>query len=169
MTAELDQLIAERHHELHTHDGLRPAAILHALAELESDHGARRLATLHEPAYCYGGFYYKGPGGQDLRDLSTVWGCLAHCSYSSWQIMFIAAYEQGFRGDPCELRNDVVALPLVIRFLNRRILDKYPRITLSGLADAWNSGRPYDANKPVAYIAKFEEAYARWLKSLNPQ
>lgn len=166
--SDLDTLIAEHHHELHTHDGLHPAAILHALAEVESDHGARRLATLHEPAYCYGGFYYKGPNGADLRNLSTAWGCLAHCSYGSWQIMFMSAYEQGFRGDPCELRNDAVGLPWVLRFLNRRILDKYPRITLPNIADAWNSGKPFDANKPVAYIEKFVEAHTRWLERLTP-
>ena len=165
MREKLDQLIAERHHELHTHDGLRPAAILHALAEVESDHGARSLASLHEQAYCYGGVYFKGPNGEDLRQLSRVFGCLAHSS--SWQILYIAAFEEGYRGDPCALRDDAIALPVVIRYLNRRFLDRYPRITTTGLADAYNSGRPDDSNIPKDYVAKFDEAYRRWLQRLT--
>jgi len=158
---DLSHLIASYACELRAHDSLDKVAVLHALADVESDHGARHLAALHEPAYCYGGFYYKGPNGEDLRRLSTVFGCLAHCSYSSWQILFLAAYEEGFRGDPTALRNDAEAIHWVVRFLNRRILDRYPRITVESIADAYNSGRPDDANRPLNYIKAFTEAYAR--------
>lgn len=155
-------LIAENASRLRCPETLNPVTILHALAEVESKHGAHGLATRHEQAYCYGGFYYRGPNGDDLRRLSTVWGCLVHCSYSSWQLLFMAAYELGFRGDPCELRNDKAAIHWVIKYLNRRILDRWPRISVEGLADAYNSGRPDDATRPVNYIAAFEEAYRKW-------
>lgn len=157
----LDELIAEHANELRTHEGINKAAVLHALADCESDHGARRLATLHEPAYCYSGFYYKGPNGEDLRRLSKTFGCLAHSSFGSWQILFIVAYEEGFRGDPCELRNDAEAVHWVIRTLNRRTLDRHPRIIPEGIADGWNSGNPNDANRPTKYIEKFMDAYRR--------
>jgi hypothetical protein len=161
MDYDLTQLIADHAHELRTHDGIDKVALLRAIAEVESDSGARRLAALHEPAYCYGGFYYKSPNGEDLRRLSKIYGCLAHCSYSSWQILFLAAYEEGFRNDPTALRNDAEAVHWVVRFLNRRILDRYPRILIDSIADAYNSGRPYDANRPDGYIRAFVEAYER--------
>lgn len=161
----LNLLIAEHHMELRQQEGLSSSAILHALADVESSGGARSLASKHEPAYCYNGFYYTSPNGADLRRLSQVYGCLAHSSYSSWQILFIVAFEEGFRGDPCSLRDDKVALPVVIRTINRRILDRYPRLTPEGLADAWNSGRPDDANVPEKYIERFLLAYEKWVKN----
>jgi hypothetical protein len=161
MDEELNDLIAKHHHELRTKDGLDNSAVLHALADVESSHGARHLATKHEPAYCYGGFYYKSPNGEDLRRLSHVYGCLAHSSFSSWQLLFLAAYEEGFRGDPCELRNDAEAIHWVIRFINRRIYDRYLRLSLEGLADAWNSGSARDLNVPKEYIARFVAAYTK--------
>jgi hypothetical protein len=159
MDEKLDALIAEHAHELRTIETLDNFAVLHALADVESDHGARHLAIKHEASYCYGGFYYRAPSGEDLRRLSHIYGCLAHSSFSSWQLLFLAAYEEGFRGDPCELRNDAEAIHWVIRFLNRRIYDRYPRISPTGLADAWNSGSARDLNVPQGYIDKFLKAY----------
>lgn len=161
MDQNLDQTIAEHSHELRTKDGIDNARVLHALADVESNHGERHLATLHEAAYCYKGRYYTAPTGGDLRRLSRVYGCLAHSSFSSWQLLFMAAYEEGFRGDPCELRNDAEAIHWVIRFLNRRIYDRYTILTPEKIADAWNSGRADDDNVPTGYIDKFMSAYTK--------
>lgn len=161
MDDSLDEIISEHANELREKEGLDNLAVLHALADIESGHGVRHLASKHEGAYCYGGFYYRAPTGEDLRRLSHVYGCLAHSSYSSWQLLFLAAYEEGFRGDPCALRNDVEAIHWVIRYLNRRIYDRYPRLTPEGLADAWNSGNARDLNVPKDYIAKFVAAYEK--------
>jgi len=163
----LNDLIAKNAFQLRCPDDISQVVVLHALAAVESAHGARRLAFLHEPAYCYKGFYYKSPNGEDLRRLSQVYGCLAHGSYSSWQLLYMAAYEEGFRGDPCELRNDCEALPWVIHYLNRRIFDRYPRISISGIADAWNSGSPRDARIPQDYIDRFVRAYEKWTSALT--
>ena len=158
----LDEIISKHAVELRPPEGVNPAVLLHALADVESDHGARSLATLHESAYCYKGFYYKSPNGDDLRRLSRVYGCLAHSSYSAWQILYLVAYEEGFRGDPCALRDNAVAIRPVIRVLNRRVFDRYPRISLEGVADSWNSGNPRDENVPHVYVKRFLEAYERW-------
>lgn len=165
--AELDSLIARNAPQLVESPFINRAVLLHALAEVESSHGEHQLAARHEPAYCYNGFYFKSPAGEDLRRLSSAFGCLAHCSYSSWQLLFISAYEEGFRGDPTELRNDAVTLPFVVRYINRRILNRYPRITVPGFADAWNSGSPEDTNVPAAYIERLKEAYDKWSTALK--
>lgn len=162
MDTGLTALIAENAHRLRDLPTINRVALLHAIAECESSHGARGLATLHENAYCYKGAYFSGPNGGQLRDLTSKYGCLAHCSYSSWQIMYITAVELGFRGDPCELRNDAVAIEYVCAFINRRFLDRYPRIAPSGVADGYNSGNPYDENRPTAYVEEFMAAYNKW-------
>lgn len=163
MRCDLDLLISQRAGELRA-GKLNPAAVLHALAAVESNHGERSLASLHEPAYCYSGRYHN----EELQRLSKPYGCLAHSSYSSWQILFIAAYEEGFRGDPCELRNDAVAIRVVTKYLNRRIFDRYPGIEIRGVGDAWNSGNPRDRNEPEGYMDKLEAAYTDWQKRLTP-
>jgi len=133
--------------------------LLKALAVAET--GAFPLAIRHEKAYCYGGFYYTGPNGSLLRELSDIWGCLAHCSFSPWQIMYIAAVELGFKGDPIALRESAIAKPYVMKYIQKRILDRYPRITIEGVVDAWNTGRPDDVNFPRAtYAKKILDTYA---------
>jgi hypothetical protein len=83
--------------------------------------------------------------------------------------MYIAAREMGFDdGDPVALRNDFVALPWVVKYINRRILSKHPRITLESFADAYNSGRPDDDLVPTDYIAKFIKSYTKWQLALDP-
>src|SRR2546427_537283 len=61
--SDLSTLIAEHHSELHQQPTIDSSAALHALADVESDHGARSLASKHESAYCYNGFYYSSPNG----------------------------------------------------------------------------------------------------------
>ena len=142
--------------------------LLHAIAEVESGHGDHWAASRHEPSYCYGSILYKGPNGMDLREQSQQWGCLAHSSFGSFQIMFISAFEMGFRGDPIALRNDFVGIPHVISLINRRILGKYTRIGVERFADAYNSGRPDDDRIPADYIKDFVAAYTKWQLRLDP-
>jgi hypothetical protein len=54
--------------------------LLWGIAGVESSFGVN-CQPRHEPGYCYGGKYYKPYS-------SKVWGCLAHCSYGAWQVMF---------------------------------------------------------------------------------
>lgn len=166
----LDDLIAARHGDLIQSSPLSTIAVLHALADVESSHGEARLASRHERAYCYGSALYKGPNGLDLREQSARYGCLAHSSFGTWQIMFIGAFEMGFRGDPVELRDDEVSLPWVLRLIDRRILSRWPRITPRAFADAYNSGNPNDEIVPTEYCDRFEAAYQkRWAQFDPPE
>jgi hypothetical protein len=54
--------------------------LLWAIAGVESSFGLNSVPR-HEPGYCYGGRYFD-------RERTHEWGCLAHCSYGPWQVMF---------------------------------------------------------------------------------
>jgi len=54
--------------------------LLWAVAGVESSFGLN-CSPRHETGYCYGGRYFD-------RERSKAWGCLAHCSFGPWQVMF---------------------------------------------------------------------------------
>ena len=54
--------------------------LLWGLAGVESSFGLN-CNTRHETGYCYGGRYFDA-------ERTREWGCLAHCSYGPWQVMF---------------------------------------------------------------------------------
>jgi len=54
--------------------------LLWGIAGVESSFG-QNCSPRHEQAYCYGGRYLD-------HYASLEWGCLAHCSYGPWQVMF---------------------------------------------------------------------------------
>ena len=107
-------------------------------------------------AYCPGGYYYKK--SPEVRELWKRWGDSAACSYSSFQILYVVAIELGFGGSPIDLWYDEEACPLVVKFLNHRVIEKNPR-NLQDIADAYNSGTHRDRHIPHDYIRKFLTAY----------
>ena len=54
--------------------------LLWGLSGVESSFGLN-CSPRHEPGYCYGGKHFN-------QVTSRAWGCLAHCSYGPWQVMF---------------------------------------------------------------------------------
>jgi len=54
--------------------------LLWGVAGVESSFGLN-CSPRHEPGYCYGGRYFNPVA-------SKSWGCLAHCSFGPWQVMF---------------------------------------------------------------------------------
>jgi len=56
------------------------AKLLWALSGVESTFGLNSNPR-HEQGYCVGGRYFDST-------LTEQWGCLAHCSYGPWQVMF---------------------------------------------------------------------------------
>lgn len=125
---------------------INAVALMRAVCQNETAGGARWAATLHEAAYCYGGLYYKGdgrggrPGDDALRDLTQTWGCMAHQSYGPWQVLFITAYEHGFRDDPIRLREPQTCAEFFVKILNRRLFDKGAPFVLEDAFAVWNSG-----------------------------
>jgi hypothetical protein len=60
--------------------GTDPVKLLWAIAGVESNFGMNS-APRHEQGYCYSGRYFDAKA-------TSEWGCLAHCSYGPWQVMF---------------------------------------------------------------------------------
>lgn len=127
-----------------------PARILWAFAGVESSFGAN-VSPRHERAYCWGGRYL------DLAS-SKAWGCLAHCSYGPWQVMF-ANYPIGL--SPRDLMDDIAGGELCIRAALRRFNQalRQGATKLAELADAYNSGNFKDAIVPLNYLADIESKY----------
>lgn len=126
------------------------AWLLGALAEVESTFGTNNVPR-YEKAYDEGGIYYRR--SPEVRARHVRWGDWAHCSYSSFQVMFHTACELGFRGTPLDLWKDEVAIFWVIEFIRKRAIEKGAK-TLSEIFDAYNSGTHRDRIVPEEYIAK---------------
>jgi hypothetical protein len=141
--AAIAEAVAHWSPQLRCGSEINAVALMRAVCQNETVGGVRWAATLHEPAYCYGGLYYKGDGGVDLRNLTGTWGCLAHQSYGPWQVLFITAYEHGFRDDPLRLRDPQTCAEYFAKILNRRLFDKetLPVPTLDDAFAVWNSGQ----------------------------
>jgi hypothetical protein len=60
--------------------GVDPVKLLWGIAGVESSFG-RDSYPRHEAGYCFGGRYFDHVG-------TAEWGCLAHCSYGPWQVMY---------------------------------------------------------------------------------
>lgn len=125
---------------------------------LNESSGGYNNRSKHESAYDVGGKYYKG----QQRELCREYGEAAACSYSSFQLMFICFYEMGFTPTPLEAGNDRYALPVVIKFFNKRIFKNGTANDVNFLAlagDAYNSGNWKDKYIPKDYIAKLNKHY----------
>jgi hypothetical protein len=144
---------------------LRRKAVLAAITYTESSWGARGKAALFEKAYYRGGKFYR----DHVKHLVHVYESLASCSYGPFQILFVAAYEVGFRGHPWELIDPDTCAEWSVMLLNRRCFNVWvtaptpeleqPASKIEQVADFWNSGSWRDRFKPEAYITKVVDGY----------
>ena len=132
------------------------AAFLQALAVNESSYGTNNKPRFEKAFYVDGEVYNKS---QEVRKLVIKYGKSAAYSYSSWQILYITAFELGFTDSPAQLTNDLVAIDWVIKFINKRIISKNP-IKLDQMFSAYNSGLLVPPNSMVqAYVTKGMNEY----------
>lgn len=117
-----------------------------------------------EKAYAPGGIYYDT--AQHVRDAYEEYGRDAACSYSNFQIMYIAAVELGYSGPPRALDKDSFALPYVVKYINRRVLERGAD-TPEEVADAYNSGSYTDSHKPEGYMRRFRTFYDQALRRIE--
>ena len=131
--------------------GVDPEALLRAMGKIESSSG-RHNVPRHEKAYHRGGPYFE-------RALDRKFGCLAHCSWGPWQIMYtnVQSITAG-EISPLEMQDPQVALMVTVEWLNRLIIARGAD-TVSKIGDAWNSGSHEDKIVPTKYIAKLLKAY----------
>lgn len=117
-----------------------------------------------EPSYAPGGYYHES--SQHVRDAYTCYGRDAACSFSNFQILYIAALELGYAGPPRALDKDSFALPFVIKYVNKRCLERGAD-TPEEVADAYNSGSYTDSHKPEAYMKRFRMHYDKALQRID--
>lgn len=121
--------------------------LLQAIAMQESTYGQNNNPRF-EPAYAPGGLYYKAT---HVKNLYEKYGRDAACSWSSFQIMFITAFELGYREKPSDLKHDSIAIHWIIKYIEKRIF-RFDPDKLEQIFDAYNSGSFRDKNIPKEYI-----------------
>ena len=154
---DLRAVIQQEAPRLHAPEGIDPARLLAAIAAVESGFDLNAIPN-QEPAYDEGGRYWKS--SQHVRDLHNTWGSWMACSYGPWQILFVTAWEMGFRGTPGDLWTPSGSIEWVVRAMNARIFDKGAE-TVEQVADGWNSGSFQDKIWPGGYVKHVADAYAR--------
>lgn len=154
--ARLVRVIDDRAYLLKSPHDLNPLHLLIAIAGVESSYGVQNVPK-YESAYAPGGLYYRR--AKYVRDQYWIYGALSCCSYSSWQILYLSAYDLGCRDHPLELWKDEVAIEWVVKYLNVRVFGRGAK-RISEIADAYNSGTHRDDIVPYEYIAKLEDCYA---------
>jgi hypothetical protein len=147
---------------------LNMMALLQALAEIESSYGLNNKSRF-EKAYAPGGSLFKRSQLlQDVYNQADVGDRQGIASsWGPWQIMYIVAYEMGYRGRPSELTYPEKVIKYVVKFLNARILKKNPTL-LEAIFDSYNSGNFKDKVIPQAYIKKGMLAYAKYADPDDP-
>lgn len=126
--------------------------LLWALNRQEAS-GRAKIHSRYEP-----GFYRRYVrGNKKYASLEARYGGRAiSSSYGPWQIMYLTAYEMGYRGKPQDLSDASVSLPYVIKYIDflRKKLKGDERAVIS----AYNAGpggvgtNPVYTRKVTAYL-----------------
>lgn len=132
--------------------GIDAAKLLWAIAGNESSFGDN-FAPRHEAAYCYDGTLFES-------QVTKAWGCLAHCSYGPWQVMFAnfppgIAPQSLIQVGPSMVESCIMA---AIADINRAV--KLGAVTIQEIADVYNAGSLRPRVVPANYIAKLAANYA---------
>jgi len=151
------RLIEEHSKNIKAPPGIDPKALLWAFYRCEK-YDKHNHVPRFEKACAPGGYYYER--SPMLQEEYEKWGTWAACSYSNFQILYITARELGYDGPPLALDKDSVALPFVVKLINRIIVRG--AATPAEIADAYNTGIHKDSNIPVKYIKKFLRFYEEY-------
>ncbi len=121
--------------------------LLWGIAGVESSFGFNS-SPRHETGYCYGGRYLD-------PEATRAWGCLAHCSYGPWQVMF-THFPVGV--SPLSLMWDTdgsVAAEICIRGAVRVLNDAIARkaANLADIVTAYNG--PADVEQYAARLSEY--------------
>lgn len=141
-------------------DGVDAKAILWAIAGNETLFGCYRKFVRQEAAFLPDGKFYKN--SDVLQNEYKKYGVLASSSIGTWQIMYISAYEIGYRLHPIFLQVNSIAVEWVVSFINKRILSRGATI-IDEIFDAYNSGSFKDKFIPAQYIGKGKFHYTEYL------
>ena len=148
----LANLIRQNAYRLQRPDGIDAVKLLWALAGNESSFGANATAR-HEASYCPN---CNGSHAKKIEGLTRLWGCLAHCSYGAWQVMFPNTHGV----TPAQMDTDPqAAIEQTIRFLNTDIFTYLGARTLEQIGCAYNMGRLPGENEKLPYVTDLLSNY----------
>ena len=137
------------------------SVFLAALLFCESSFG-KNIKTRKEPWYSPGGKYFK----DKLKKAFDKYGEGVCCSWGPWQIMYATAMGYGYKGEPDNLLDPAISLPIAIKYLNDGIDSGAG--TVAQLADYYNSGGFKARKAPTGYVRKCVSAYnglaSEWLE-----
>ena len=140
--------------------GIDSAKLLWGVAGNESSFGDA-FAPRHEASYCY-----EGPAFN--AQATKVWGCLAHCSYGPWQVMF-ANFPPGISPILLAQTGPTMAEACVIAAvaeINSAI--KRGAATIPEIAEVYNAGSLRPRVVPAEYMAKLLTSYKTPMPQLEP-
>ena len=123
--------------------------LLWAISGVESSFGGD-VSPRHERGYCATGKYF------DLAR-TKQWGCLAHCSFGPWQVMY-ASFSSDIRPTDIMAQPEIVA-GAAVQLIQKRIIGVEHATKIEQIADAYNSGDWRDSTVPEAYIADVVKYY----------
>lgn len=116
---------------------------------------AKNNHSRFEKAYAPGGRYFIN--SPKLQDEHKKWGNDASSSWGPWQILYIVAFEYGFRGPPHLLESPKVSGAYVVQHLNR--FARNGANSVERILDCYNTGNAYDKSIPYAYISEWWKMY----------
>lgn len=125
--------------------------LLWSIAGCESSFGID-TDDYYEKAFDVGGKYWN----DNLKRLKAKYGRSVCCSQGVFQLLYITAYELGYRGLPRNLIFPEIQIEYVIEYINRRLRGFNSVVEF---ADGYNSGSFKDKHIPHKYIAKFKRIY----------
>ena len=157
------RLIEKHAKDLELPPEICPEAVLWAVYHCERYTKTNKVPRF-EAAYAPGGVSYES--SSSVRQEFEKWGSWAACSYSNFQILYITAVELGYEGPPLALDRDSIALPYVVKYINKRVAG-IDVLTPLMIADAYNSGTSRDSKRPLKYMRKFRRAYEQALKEYS--
>ena len=141
--------------------GINNTALLRALCGQESSYGLDGNPR-HEGGWCPN--VNKGVS-RVAADRHREWGCLACCSYGPLQALYHSLADTGLVKDPTLLLNQQYAFDKSLGLLIAKIRKQQP-LTVTAVADLWNSGSWQDDHIPTIYIASVLRHYAEEVKRL---
>jgi hypothetical protein len=154
---EIESAIHQHYKWMVRPSGMDRYRFLLSIAGVESSFGLQNKPRL-ELAYTLNGAY--GKKSPQLQRQIGLYGSDASCSWGPWQILYITAFELGYKGAPKNLTDPFTSIPYVIAFFNKWIALEAK--TIEELAECWNHGDYRDHTELQGvknYVARINEIY----------
>jgi hypothetical protein len=144
-------------------EAVQPAALLKAIAQVESSGGNFQNASRSEP-------HLRGAVKRVHPKEYRRWGDTLIASHGAFQILGTTALELGMAMPPERLREPEISVTWAIVYINSKLRRKSHAFVsklgkegiVKAIADAYNSGSAADQNKPFCYMSNVWKWYQKF-------